>query len=198
MSKLHADRSDLWQRPKDSFTDDGVWYCDIPLGKNSLSELMVKISEYGNLSRKYKNHSVRATSITVLDTAGISGRHITKVSGHKSEGSLKSYSHHVSDAKKREISDVFSKALCSDPKKVCDNPTNDDFPDVDIFSDDFELENIDPTISDPYLNNVLKNQAQQATMAVQGTPDISKPVCNVSNPNFFISYSNIYFFLGSK
>lgn len=40
-------------------------------------------------------HPVCATSITVLDVAVISGRQIMKVSGYKSETSLKSYSHFI-------------------------------------------------------------------------------------------------------
>lgn len=62
------------------------------VGKNSLPSLMSDISNIGKFSKVYRNHSVRATSITVLDVAVISGCHIMKVSGHKSETSLKSYS----------------------------------------------------------------------------------------------------------
>lgn len=70
------------------------------VGKNSLSSFMSDILNVG------KNHSVRATTITVLDVAGISNRHSMKVSGHKSETSFKSYSHFISDGKKREISEI--------------------------------------------------------------------------------------------
>lgn len=69
---------------------------------------MTDISKLGTLSREYKNHSARATRITIMDVGEISGRHIMKVSGHKLESSLKSYSHFVSDKKKREISDTLS------------------------------------------------------------------------------------------
>ncbi|KAJ8320533.1 LOW QUALITY PROTEIN: hypothetical protein KUTeg_002120 [Tegillarca granosa] len=161
-------RKDLWQRPKDSFlASDSTWYYDAVLGKNTLSELMSKISETGKLSRVYKNHSVRATSITVLVTVGISGIHISRISDHKSESSLKSYSHHVSDSKKREISDTLTNALCSAPKKNCEVESNGNSGSLcdinDIFYSGFELENVDQAVydaelsPDPNLSTVATN-----------------------------------------
>lgn len=86
------------------------------VGKNSLPSLMSDISNIGKLSKVYRNHSVRATSITVLNVAVISGCHIMKVSGHKFETSLKSYSHFIiSDGKKREISETLSNAFGQQP-----------------------------------------------------------------------------------
>lgn len=60
-------------------------YANAYVGKNSLSSFMSDISNVGKHSKVYRNHSVRATSITVLDVVGISGRHIMKVSGHRLE-----------------------------------------------------------------------------------------------------------------
>lgn len=53
---------------------------------------MTDFSKFGNLSREYSNHSI-------IVGGEISWRHILKVSGHKSEISLKWYSHFVSDEK---------------------------------------------------------------------------------------------------
>ncbi|KAJ8309234.1 hypothetical protein KUTeg_014108 [Tegillarca granosa] len=72
LSKLHPQLEDLWQRPLDSFEEDAsVWYCKSPLGKNTLADMLKTISEQSRLSYIYTNHSVRATTITVLDNAGI-------------------------------------------------------------------------------------------------------------------------------
>lgn len=60
-------------------------YANAYVGKNSLSSFMSDISNVGKHSKVYRNHSVGARSITVLDVAGISGRHIIKVSGHRLE-----------------------------------------------------------------------------------------------------------------
>ena len=59
----------------------------------------------------YTNHSIRATSITEMDEAGVASRHIMRISGHKSGASIKNYSNRLSDEKKREISDCLSNSL---------------------------------------------------------------------------------------
>ena len=63
------------------------------------------------LSRVYSNHSIRATSITLLDDSGIEARHIMRVSGHKNEASIRSYASRLNDTKKREISDCLTAAV---------------------------------------------------------------------------------------
>ena len=72
ISKLHPEREDLWQRPKDSFLeDDPIWYCNTPLGKNTLAQMMTTIiSRRGQLTNHYTNHCIRATAITILDEKG--------------------------------------------------------------------------------------------------------------------------------
>ena len=70
-SKLNKEIPWLFQRPADSFfPDDETWFQKSPLGKNTLSSTMSKISRQGELSRRYTNHSIRSTAITVLDEAG--------------------------------------------------------------------------------------------------------------------------------
>ena len=111
LSKLSPFRGDLWQRPRDSYLmEDASWYANTPIGKNPIAGFMSEISNIGKLSQRYTNHSIRATSITLLDDAEIPDRHIIKVSGHKNASSLKSYSHHVSEQKKRKISDILVNA----------------------------------------------------------------------------------------
>lgn len=102
ISKLCPDLEDLLQRPNASFdVGESTWYCKSPLGKNTLASMMSEISHIALLSMTYTNHSIRATSITVMNLGGVTGRHIMKVSGQRSEDSLKSYSNRVSDKKKR-------------------------------------------------------------------------------------------------
>lgn len=101
ISKLCPDLEDLLQRPNASFdVGESTWYCKSPLGKNTLASMMSEISHIALLSMTYTNHSIRATSITVMNLGGVTGRHIMKVSGQRSEDSLKSYSNRVSDKKK--------------------------------------------------------------------------------------------------
>ena len=71
-SKLNKELPWLWQRPADSFyPDDETWFQKFPLGKNTLSSMMSKISRQGELSRRYTNHFIRSTAIAVLDEAGV-------------------------------------------------------------------------------------------------------------------------------
>ena len=93
LSKLNPACDRLFQRAKLRVNaEDPTWFVAAPLGKNTLSEMMPRISEKAGLSQRYTNHSVRATAITRLSAAGVEARHIMAVSGHRSEQSLSSYS----------------------------------------------------------------------------------------------------------
>lgn len=45
---------------------------------------MKALSEMYKLSKSYTNHSLPATTITLLDEEGFEARHILSISGHKS------------------------------------------------------------------------------------------------------------------
>ncbi|CAC5375819.1 unnamed protein product [Mytilus coruscus] len=115
LSKLHPRNNDLWQKPVDQFTDSqDVWYYNQSLGKNTLSSLMRTISQQARLSREFTNHSIRATSITVLDINKFSDRDIMSVSGHKSESSIKNYTGKVSTTRRFEMSSALSASVMTD------------------------------------------------------------------------------------
>jgi hypothetical protein len=63
---------------------------------------MTTILKLGNLFNAYSNHS-----------GGIEAQHIMRASGHKNEGSIRSYSCRLSEAKKREMSDCLGEVLGS-------------------------------------------------------------------------------------
>lgn len=68
----------------------------------------------------YTNYSISVTAITEVDEAEIDTRHIMRVSGHKSESSIKHYRQRLSEKKKREISDCLSEILMKpSDSKVC-------------------------------------------------------------------------------
>ena len=72
VGKLHPNCDALFQRPKRNFglqnVSDSAWFENKLLGKNSLGDLMVKISKAAGLSKMYTNHSIRSTTITLLRT----------------------------------------------------------------------------------------------------------------------------------
>lgn len=81
----------LFLRPKKK-TDNEIWYDNMVVGERMLGNKMKEISTEAELSHIYTNHSIRATSITLLDKAGFEARHIMTVSGHRNESSIRSYS----------------------------------------------------------------------------------------------------------
>ena len=102
----------LWQRPRAKISVRAdIWYCNVPLGEKSLGGMMSTISEKYNLSQRYTNHSLRATSIQVLEDANIEGRHIIRVSGHKNKDSLANYARRLSTAKKRNLSNILAESV---------------------------------------------------------------------------------------
>ncbi|VDI62473.1 Hypothetical predicted protein, partial [Mytilus galloprovincialis] len=157
---LNPDRTEFWQRPKraSKTTESAdVWYDNSPAGKNTLGNLMAKISEECDLSRRYTNHCIRSTCITVLDEGGIETRHIMGLSGHKSESAVKSYCKRLSSTKKNEMSNILSETIQSatslngelsekrvktqdTTSSICDNS-------VDLLSNDIEFDQILQNIS---------------------------------------------------
>lgn len=180
LSKLNENIDDLWQRPLDSFNEsDTVWYYKSPMGKTTLGNMMPEISRIANLSKKYTNHCIRATSITALDRAGFEARHIMRASGHKSEASIRSYSYRLSEEKKREMSDSLSDTLsCNKNDFVSKKDDENQFDDIsegellDLFSDDNLLVEImnskEPLASS---SNISKNGNSTSAMT---TPSLNE------------------------
>ena len=111
LRKLNPMCEYMWQRPKVQVSDaDDVWFDNAPVGKNTLESMTKKICEDAGCSKKYTNHSLRATSITILDHAGYASRHIMTVSGHRSETSIKNYSR-TSEQQKVDMSKTLSAKL---------------------------------------------------------------------------------------
>ena len=121
LSKLYPSLDLLWQKPKaiDNFNEsDGVWYCNAPLGKNTLGSLMKTISVEYKLSKVYTNHCIRSTAVSVLDNNNFEARHIMRVSGHKSETSIRSYSRQLTECKQREISHTLTSACAQSATEI--------------------------------------------------------------------------------
>ena len=120
-SKLHPSLNLLWQRPKalDNFSEsDSVWHCNSPLGKNTLGSVMKTISVDCKLSQGYTNHCIRSTAVSVLDKNNIEARHITCMSGHKSESNIRYYSRQLTESKTREISQTLTSACAQGSTEI--------------------------------------------------------------------------------
>ena len=111
ITKMNPICDALFQRPRDKYSvDDLAWYENKPLGKNTLSAMMSTISRAANLSQRYTNHSIRATSITLLSEAGFNNRHIMSVSRHRNEGSISSYVKDTSIQQKQQMAEALATA----------------------------------------------------------------------------------------
>jgi len=85
---------------------------DQPLGKNTLGNMLKTICKQSGLNDINTNHSLRATSITVLDFNKFEARDIMAVSGHRSESSLKNYRKKPMFNLNHEYAEIMCKSEC--------------------------------------------------------------------------------------
>ena len=90
MSKLNEQCEAFWQRPNVK-CEGGKWYANRAVGINTLADMMKNISLAAEFSHVYTNHSLRATSCTVLAGKGYESRDICSVTGHRNETSIAPY-----------------------------------------------------------------------------------------------------------
>ena len=69
---------------------------------------MKEISVAAKLSQIYTNHCIRATSVTLLDRAGIPVHRIIQVSGHRNEGSVKVYCERQTLQQQKQCSEILA------------------------------------------------------------------------------------------
>ena len=74
---------------KEASSEAIVWYDNMVVGERSLGDILRRISKEANLSRIHTNHSIRATTVTILDKSGFEARHVMTVSGHRNESSTR-------------------------------------------------------------------------------------------------------------
>ena len=87
---LNPGEEALFQRPKRNFClNDEIWFDRAPLAVNSLGNMMKEISFAAKLSQTYTNHCIRATSVALLDRAGIPVHRIMQVSAIEMRGVIK-------------------------------------------------------------------------------------------------------------
>ena len=108
LAHLNLESSNLFQKPRSpckSFNPakDEVWFCSVPLGHNSLENMLRNMTSRAGIKPHLTNHSIRATTVTILSAANYESRHIKAITGHQSEASIESYSatlQHSSNSKR--------------------------------------------------------------------------------------------------
>lgn len=97
------------------------WYTNAPVGHNATGDMKmlnnfccsaaIVVSKSAGLSKRYTNHSLRSTKVHLIDSNQFAGRHITSITGHKSETSLKTYTGYTAPNIKRKMSDTITDSL---------------------------------------------------------------------------------------
>ena len=67
------------------------WFERKVLGHNSLDNMMPNMTERAGILPYHTNHSLRATTVTVLSSNNVETQQIKAVTGHKSDESIESY-----------------------------------------------------------------------------------------------------------
>ena len=109
--KLNPDCSRLFQTPLKNYTQDGPWYKNCPIGKNTIGTVMKNILRKAGLSKDYTCHSVRASTITHLYHAGVPAQGICEITKHRNEASLKHYISGMSEEQKMGCSRILNDRL---------------------------------------------------------------------------------------
>ena len=90
----------------------------LPLGVNTLANMMKKIIGPAGLSKVYTNLRISATAITLWSNAGVT------VSGHRNKQSLVHYNSRPSVSQLQNCSDVLSRALSSEVQAFHATPSS--------------------------------------------------------------------------
>lgn len=88
-SKLpeEAKRKDVFYlKPKQETPKNptSTWFTAVPIGRNTLQEMMKRISTEANLGQQFTNHSLRAYGVSKLFQANVPEKLIMERSGHRS------------------------------------------------------------------------------------------------------------------
>ena len=109
ISKLHKDMDRLFQKPR-KIVDAGqpYWFDRVPYGKTPLGGMMPTLSHNANLSKRYTNHSLRATAIEKLIWSGINKKEVRSISQRRSDSGLENYGHSTSVLQRKKMASILS------------------------------------------------------------------------------------------
>ena len=119
VSRLNPSCDAFLQRPLTTFKDRDVWYANAPLGVHTISNMLKNISKEAGSSTMYTNHSLKASTATVLKQAGIPTQDIMAVTGHKNIASLQSYAQGPTIEDRAKMSSILA-SYGKEPPKVYD------------------------------------------------------------------------------
>ena len=113
LAKLHPGVERLFQRGLKGNQPESkpTWFMKAPLGHTVLGDMLPRISEAARLSRRYTNHCLRATSVSILKDSGFDDRAVCRLTGHKNPQSLESYCR-SSENEKQALARALDGKMC--------------------------------------------------------------------------------------
>ena len=114
LNHLNPELGILFQRPREASSrfqapKDQVWFCNSPIGKSTLGNMMKTMSLAASIIPHLTTHCVWATSVTVLSDHNVEARHIKVVTGKKSTISIESY-----NARASLLQNILSRFVAGD------------------------------------------------------------------------------------
>ena len=132
LSHLNPENEAFFQKPRDlsaKFSSDTctVWYSACKLGHNTLENMLRNMTTRAGISPYLTNHSMRATTVTVLSSNNIETRRIKAVTGHRSDTSIQSYCERPTLDQFKDMSSALSSFIEGKEKQQLDitGPTQD-------------------------------------------------------------------------
>jgi hypothetical protein len=120
LNHLNPNIPALFQRPKSESSAKfnpkvhEVWYDACNVGHNTLENMLRKMTERAGITPYLTNHSLRATTVTVLSSSNIETRQIKAITGHKSDSSIESYCERPTLGQFKEMSTALTSFIHSD------------------------------------------------------------------------------------
>ncbi|XP_062575925.1 uncharacterized protein LOC134237796 [Saccostrea cucullata] len=207
ISMLAPRSTTLFSRARKTKNKSGYYFDKAPMGHNKLGTMMALLSEKAGLSLKYSNHSLRATSVHILESAQVPTRHIMTVTVHKAESSLKTYTGYTDENTKKHMSHTISRSMGlrvenaenGPPRKVSRLANQ---PGIEILNNvqygrfeiqEFDDEEFNALLRDiPDLSSLHTNNAQaisySAPQIISGVWPFPAPVISGQYANVTINY----------
>uniref|UniRef100_A0A1X7V736 Tyr recombinase domain-containing protein n=1 Tax=Amphimedon queenslandica TaxID=400682 RepID=A0A1X7V736_AMPQE len=88
---IATEKDYFYCKPSPVASEDKPWYYPVPVGKNTLGNMVKDMATEAGLSGKKTNHSLRVAGATSLYRAGVPERIIQERTGHRSLQSLRQY-----------------------------------------------------------------------------------------------------------
>lgn len=88
---------------------DSIWFSGLPLGPNTIKDMMKRISDKACSTKIYTNHCIWATAIQRLIDAGVPEAAIIGTTGHTHIQSLTAYATRNSESRKSQIAAILDR-----------------------------------------------------------------------------------------